>query len=163
MMDELIALMNEGKQTCPTVLLQGYPYTGFARIDTKWGLRLPLKDVSLRKDLYWDVRMFSPQGEWHLWKKNARGEWGKRFAAPNTWNIIERLHRLWGASVPLRDGEWFRYQEANGATIYLPEEIRNPALKVHLRVERDVRGKDEKRTNLAGIVDAMICEIVEVP
>ena len=63
--------------------------------------------------------------------------------------------------MPKKDGEWFRYGEANGATIYLPAEIRNPALKIHLRIERDLRGKAEERTNLAGIVDAMICDIVE--
>jgi hypothetical protein len=163
MIDEMKSLVEERKQTRPIVLLQGYPYTGFARFDADKGLCLPLQDISLQKPLYWDIRIFSPEGEWHLWKRNAKGEWGKRFAPANEWRFhIERIHRLWGGSAPQKEGDWFRYQETNGARVYLPVEIRNPALKVHARIQRDLRGSEGERTNLAGIVDAMICAIVEV-
>jgi CRISPR-associated protein (TIGR03984 family) len=140
-----------------TVLFQGYPYTGFARL-AGGQLSLPngAGDVLFDKDLYWDIRMFGPEGEWHLWRKDAKGGWGDRFRAANAWQgAIERDYVLWGKRDDAEEG-WSCLSEARGATVWVPGGAGDHlALRMKLEVEPD------PETGMAGIVDAMICEIVE--
>jgi CRISPR-associated protein (TIGR03984 family) len=146
------------------LLIQGYPATGFGKInDGKIDLRLEPDvhgDVELEWDYYFDVRMFGELGEWHCWH-TLRGDWNARFANETEWKdsdnekYFERNYVLWGTQFIGR-GDWCEcLEKGRGARIWIPIFVpvgkgKPASLRIRHRVEFD------KNTGLAGITDAMI-------
>ena len=83
-------------------LLQGYPFTGLARI-VNGEFRVAPAHQRLIPDginwrLFWDVRAFGPLGELHAWKL-SQGNWQYRFAKARLTNdpeVIRRHFPIWG-------------------------------------------------------------------
>ena len=139
------------------LLLQGYPMTGFASVTKDRRLSLPsdLLHQVLDWNLFWDVRMFGQQAEWHAWRNNV-GAWNDRLAKPGAWpGAIERSYVLWGNTVSRAQGGWACCHEQRGAEVWVPEQVARNGLPVRLRVLHRV--EYEPHTGLAGITDAMIC------
>lgn len=138
------------------LLLQGYPYTGFALFENG-ELRIPAVPGTVTGtewNLYSDVRLFDGEQEWHCWR--AGGRWRFRHARKTDWTGIERVYVLWGNDKGSEQTGLFRLDsEDRGAKVYLPASavanISAPAgLRMLLRVEY------EENTGIAGITDAMI-------
>src|ERR1041384_7155896 len=57
----------------PRVLLQGYPFTTFGRLESNGEISRPpgFRDP-IDWDRFWDVRVFAHSREWHAWRMDAR-------------------------------------------------------------------------------------------
>lgn len=160
-------LLDKAPQTADReawLLIQGFPATGFARIlDGRLELRLSPsgespESIDWRR--YFDVRMFGPKGEWHLWLGPKRA-WRGRFRSKNDWPREQRIHRyfaLWGTTAG-REGDWYHCTETRGAEVWVPAfAARDPVpgqpwRPARLRIRQQV-ACDE--TGIAFVRDAMI-------
>jgi len=149
------------------LLVQGYPFTGFLLLDEHDAMRLPPAQglsMSAFSDwgLFWDLRLFGPEGEWHLWREDD-GKWSGRLAKttdPSWHDRIERTDVLWGLPDCEKEADgvtWTRYSEARGAAVWIPFENRARKLPARLRIWQRI-GYQEG-SGLAGVVDAMLREI----
>jgi CRISPR-associated protein (TIGR03984 family) len=144
------------------LLIQGYPSTGFSRIQNRaLEFRLYPAVDSIEDsdwDYYFDVRMFGELGEWHCWRAPSLG-WRGRLAKTSEWqNSFDRSHVLWGTRFEKQDS-WWQCAEGRGAQIWVPALLnvsaqRPGALRVRQKVEFDQDG-------LAGVTDAMVLAIEE--
>ena len=144
------------------VLLQGYPFTGFA-IWSAGGLELPVgfaAPTAADWKLYWDVRVFDGAQEWHCWR--AQGKWRFRHARRRDWlppNSMERTYALWGEKSETA-GLFRTDTEDRDIEVWLPEAavqgIAAPAgLRTLLRIEY------EESTGLTGITDTMLLRFID--
>jgi hypothetical protein len=136
-------------------LLQGYPYTGFARVAGQLELPRPFVAPSAAEwDRYWDIRIFGPDGEWHAWKDGMRRWQDRRFRAerpPQPENM--RSYALWGTHVEREHG-WSRCWEDRGAQIWAPFPVEERELPLRLNMELIV--ERDAVNGLAEIVDSVI-------
>jgi hypothetical protein len=141
--------------------VQGYPYTGFGRVNMADGLIFPSSIQSQERNwnLYWDVRVFAAGGEWHAWR-DARGDWRWRL-----WRVedpgITTLPLLrtplwgWGNAIKERDNGWSYQEEGNGARVWLSDQVLTvDHAKLGIEIERRV-GYDS--SGVAGVIDFRIC------
>ncbi|HLJ48966.1 MAG TPA: CRISPR-associated protein Csx19 [Bryobacteraceae bacterium] len=137
-------------------LIQGYPYTGFARVSDTGELTAP--DVELSAPVwrrFWDVRVFGQDGEWHAWR-GGDSIWqdrDSRVHAREGRECIQRTYALWGSDAEIHDG-WTCCQEQRGARIWVPFDawhIRRLPLEVEVQhvVDFDENG-------ICGVVDFFI-------
>lgn len=141
-------------------LVQGYPFTTFARVRSNGTLELPPAPWSaqrVRWDRFWDVRVFGINGEWHAWKL-GNGQWYARlYAAPAGGEIpygaIERCYALWGTDIDSQPewGDWRRYSEERGAVVWAP--LASPAT---LRIKTWLLLTPDEETGLMHATDAVI-------
>ena len=110
-----------------------------------------------------DLRLFGEKGEWHVWP-HWDGTWRSR---PLRWEgiddatLIEEYHFLWGTKVQsdTSASPWVRLVEDRGAEIWLPlENLQDCDLPLRLKLKQRV--DYEKKSGLAGIVDAALVALV---
>ena len=165
-----------GAAAGPFVLLQGYPYTGFAVVrDGKLILPPATRRApeALNWETFWDVRVFG-SGERHAWRYGHDWYWRPR-TADELKNEPFREYALWGTRLqaPAADDEWRCLSEENGAALWIPpefplfEEGQKGQFPLRLKVKLFV-GRDETvgtdgvhGTGLAGIVDSALCSLVQ--
>jgi hypothetical protein len=147
-------------RSCALLLLQGYPYTGFAAFDETGKVTLPAEFPQPDEDkwkLYWDIRIFDRETEWHAWRAGS-GVWFFRAANWRHWPshdeaAYQRDYAIWGTQRRVTDG-WRCFSEDRGAAVWIPGSAGDfqefPRLRVRLRPDY------EDDTGIAGIVDAMI-------
>jgi CRISPR-associated protein (TIGR03984 family) len=164
--DWLISKASETSTDNVTLLIQGYPGSGFARIvNGKLELKLEPEEtmddpLAIVWSRYFDIRMFGDRGEWHLWQSNSG--WNGRFRGVEEWPKTNRMDRdfaLWGTLIEGPVQGWWRCSEERGPVVWLPEfalagpgkngRQQSGVLKIRQQVEFDDAG-------IAGIVDAMI-------
>ena len=139
---------------CPTwVLVQEPSFVGFGvvrddRIEWPPGVDPDWYRIQ-------DIRLFGPNGEWHLWQMWDKTWNARLFQKKDGQKYIEENHYLWGTQVERR-GDWIYLKEERGVSIPFPSscEIKDTDLPLRLKVVQIV-GYDPKN-RLAGIVDAAL-------
>ena len=141
-----------------SLLLQGYPYTCFARIIESGSLELPppFRECPPNWDLFWDVRVFGPKGEWHAWRDGAGRWWDRRYEAKESENEIHRRYVLWGTAVEVTSDVWSCCYEERGAEVWVPFEATGHRLPLRLKLKLLIDYEPE--TGMAGVVDAVMCD-----
>lgn len=151
--------LQEASSACAAdhALLEGYAYTGLARIA---GGKLELPPAAYLQPgagsdwpLYWDIRVFGPSGEWHAWKDSS-GVWRDRRFSSNDKprGIIQRRFPFYGTTVK-QNGNWWCCSEERGYEIWSPIPV--PAGKT-LFLNALLIVDQEPDTGLAGVVDTVI-------
>jgi CRISPR-associated protein (TIGR03984 family) len=144
-----------GPHAC--ILLEGYPATGFGIVSAagiEWKLAPPEVLKPQDWDLFADLRLFGPDGEWHCWNDGAG--WFGRFA--DKWeHSLPRRYPLWGK--PVRGNGWWECRETRGAQVWVPQVATPPAPEVPeaLYLKALLRVESEPDTGLAGITDMRLC------
>jgi CRISPR-associated protein (TIGR03984 family) len=141
-----------------TVLLQGFPYSGFGTLSTEGELSIPGQFGPPDFDHSWDLRIFRDSLEIYAWRTGPDG-WAWRLADPDNWTKSITGHQiLWGTAVSSQDAAWRLLSESRGARVWLPPSVTHDGPELALRIIERV--EPEPSTGLAGIVDAMIAEII---
>lgn len=143
------------------LLLQGYPYSGFAAFTADGAVSIPEHLPPPAEDgwkLYWDLRVFNGETEWHGWR-TGDGVWLYRKARLKEWPAENRTdyrrdYYLWGSDEPQDRGAWHLFREDRGAEVWIPKTAGDftapPRLHMQLRHDFD------PKSGIAGIVDSMV-------
>ena len=156
--DGIVDLLTNPKTgRVPMALLQGYPFTGFAKISNGAILLAPahrrLVPHGIRWDLFWDIRVFGELGETHVWKL-ADDIWMDRFEmARNGADILPRDYPVWGTPTGDAEEDWMLFREERGTEVWIPREFATHS-RVVLQIDQILGETGE--TGIVSIVDAMI-------
>lgn len=137
--------------------VQGYSYTGFAKLQ-EGALVFPRQlNVPHDVNLLWDVRVFSAAGEWHGWKNN--GIWrDRRYPLAGDERLpIPRTYPLWGRQIDYPEEGWTRFREVRGSEVWVPGTY-GKELQLKTIALIDFHGD----SHLAGIVDSVFCGWEEI-
>lgn len=140
-----------------SALVQGYEWTGLGHYREG---RLDFgKELEWRWTEYFDVRLFSPKGEWHCWRSDD-GTWSGRYVAAGDWPKNRRVERCYVLHGRERDGAWVR--ESSGARVFMPQVPAATELKKRpVRLRTWLRVEHDGTTGLAYVADAMLREIYQ--
>ena len=139
-----------------TVLVQGYPSTGFGRV-TKESVEWKLSPEGSAFDARYsfDVRLFGDLGEYHCWCL-GKNQWKCRLAKKDDerWKrrAPDRKFVLWCAAQKTENG-WTYLTEQRGIKFWAPI---NGHPKKHIFLPLWERIETEEKTGLAYIKDAML-------
>ena len=145
------------------VLLQEPGFIGFGVV-TKDDICFP-PGITPDWILTSDLRLFGKKGEWHVWRDWDGKHYARLLKLDDLPDHLTEYHVLWGTEVKCKEFPWIKLSEERGTEIWLPlqGQVEKKGLPLRLKLKQVV-GYDDKGDNsnhLAGIVDAVLVELVD--
>ena len=134
-------------------LLQGYPFTGFAKF-SQGAMEFAPAQQKLGVDwkLFWDIRVFGELGEEHFWKWHD-GDWRCRFRKRGA-DFLKRQYPVWGTPTETIENGWTLFREERGTEVWIPSEL---VTRKRMVLEIDqVLGVSSEESGVVSVVDSMI-------